>query len=144
RALLRAQGDQHPDDAVGAVAEAANEDWTAIISYRATGYVKDDDAGSMNAASILKDMRESAEQMNESRREKGVSEIEVVGWSKEPKYDRGSHTLSWAIIGKEKGTGQEFLNDTAIVFGRFGMMDCTVIGDVPKAEMLHGKLLKVS
>jgi uncharacterized membrane-anchored protein len=70
--------------------------WSVILSYSDEGYVKDDDAFSIQANALLREMKEPMREENEHRLREGFEPIELVGWALPPRYERESHKLIWA------------------------------------------------
>lgn len=141
--FLMEQGDKPEEGSLGLVAEE-NDDWFALLRYDDIGYVKDDEASSLNGDTLLNEIRTNTEKSNEERRQKGAATMQVVGWYQAPSYNNATHTLSWAVIGKESSSPNQVINYTSIVFGRHGIMDTTVVGDYAKAATLRPKLAQVN
>jgi uncharacterized membrane-anchored protein len=140
RQIEEEQGNK--DDSVLGIVQPAEEEWGAILRYKDVGYVRDSEADKMNADSMLEDYREGTKQQNEARKEAGDTEeqMEVVGWYKPPVYNRSTHTLSWAIIGRSMPSGHEVINCNSLVFGRHGYFETIVVGDNKQAAALGPKL----
>src|ERR1039458_5811020 len=60
--------------------------WAVTINYENGGYVKDDDAGKINYANLLKKMQEQAREASPGREKLGYPSIELVGWAAAPRY----------------------------------------------------------
>ena len=67
------------------------------------GYVKDDEAGELDAEQLLSVIRESTDAANEERVKHGFSTMRVEGWPEPPHYDKQLHHLVWGIKGSGKG-----------------------------------------
>ena len=99
--------------------------WQVLFRYSDDGYVKDDE--SIDADAILKNIRDSTEQANEERRNRGYDEMEVTGWQTPPHYDSQTHRLEWAIRGRDKRTNDEVVNFNTRILGRGGVMSVVLI-----------------
>lgn len=75
-----------------------NKNWFIVFRHYPVGYVKDDEKDSIDAAAILKAIREGTEQANKIRAEKGVPPLTIKGWYQEPYYDEETHNLTWIIL----------------------------------------------
>jgi uncharacterized membrane-anchored protein len=147
RQLLEQGGDGAGPGLLGMVVEpgaAESESWEVYLDHIDTGYIKDDEADRLNAEDLLNQMKDATREQNEERKRKGASALQVVGWYKAPTYDRAQHALLWAVIAQDEGSGQRVLNDTVVLLGRRGILVLTAVGRAEQADMLHGKLLRVS
>lgn len=99
--------------------------WQVFFSYRADGYVKDDEA--IDADAILKNIRDNTARTNQERRERGYDEMEVIGWQTPPHYDTQSHHLEWAINGRDEKTNDEIVNFNTRILGRGGVMSVVLV-----------------
>jgi uncharacterized membrane-anchored protein len=98
------------------------ESWAVVISYDEDGFVKDNDAATVNYDQLLRKMQEALRDANAERRRQGYPEIELVGWAEPPRYDSAAHKLFWA---KELRFGTEpthTLNYNVRVLGRRGVL----------------------
>jgi uncharacterized membrane-anchored protein len=143
--LLERSGEPADEYAVGAVTDEESKfDWTGLLRYVDCGYIKDDEADSLNADDLLTTIRENTEKENEERKQKGSPTMQVSGWYRPPAYNRATHRLTWSIIGQEQGGASRTVNLTAILLGRNGIMACTIVGDLKDAAQLQPKLDRVS
>jgi uncharacterized membrane-anchored protein len=99
--------------------------WEAYFSYSDDGYVKDDEK--IDADAILKNISEGTERANETRRQRGWDELEVVGWQTPPHYDPQTHRLEWAVIGRDKRTGSQTVNFNTRILGRGGVTSVVMV-----------------
>lgn len=86
-----------PNSAVEAVLLSPNDNGEVYFESYRNGYVPLDDWDKVDAKAMLQEMSESTEHHNKERVKKGLSEMHVVGWCKEPTLDRKSHTVYWAL-----------------------------------------------
>lgn len=107
------------------------KNWVVIFSYDPIGYVKDDEAKSIDQAAILQSIKEGTEEDNKRRQAQGVSLLHVTGWQEPPHYDPTTHNLVWAIAATEDG--KTIVNYNTRKLGRNGV---TSINLVTKPENL--------
>lgn len=93
--MLRKGGD-NVDSVVGVIGQKGKE-WLVIIEFDGDGYVDDDDADKLDAAELLKSYEEGTAAQNAVRRQNGIAELFVDGWSENPKYERAKHHLVWGL-----------------------------------------------
>jgi uncharacterized membrane-anchored protein len=101
------------------------ENWFVIFEFDPIGYVADDDQDALDAEEILGSIRAGTEAANEVRRERGWTEMNIVGWHEAPHYDARTNNLSWAIIG-ESADGRA-INRIVKLLGRRGVMTATLV-----------------
>jgi uncharacterized membrane-anchored protein len=130
--LLAAAGNVPDGSEVGLVAPAAeDESWFVVFDYQEVGYVRDDDKDKIDAAGILKGIREGTEEANEERKKNGIPGLHVVGWQEKPYYDASTNNLSWAILAKDDG-GDQVVNFNVRLLGRRGYVSATLVDDPTK------------
>ena len=97
--------------------------WCVIIEFQEDGYVKDNDADTINYSKLLKQMQEGAREANEERKKNGYPTVELVGWAKPPRYEKETHKFYWA---KELKFGdskdENTLNYNLRLLGRRGIL----------------------
>jgi uncharacterized membrane-anchored protein len=103
------------------------EDWMVVFSYNPIGYVKDDDASSIDKDAILKSIKESTDEDNDRRKSKGIPALEVEGWAEEPHYDVKTHNLVWAITATSDG--EKVVNYNTRKLGRNGVTSINLVID---------------
>lgn len=136
---LRAMGNQPGDDILGmVVATGEAADWLMVVRYVAAGYVKDEDARDWKADDLLANMREGTEQANAQRRERGIPEMEIVGWIEAPQYDAASHRLVWSLASRHKGGAatEQGVNYNTLMLGREGYVSMNLVADRDQIEAL--------
>lgn len=106
--------------------------WAVVIRYEACGYVKDDDAGEIDAAELKKGFIEAEESYNPERVKAGYGELWMVDWADVPRYDKERHIIFWAkrMSAKREGTPNDSLNYEARCLGRRGLLSLNAIGDM--------------
>jgi uncharacterized membrane-anchored protein len=119
------------------VSPFTDEGWGVVITFDADGYVKDDEAESLDYAKLLRTMQKETAESNEARQRAGYSPIELVGWAAPPRYDKASHKLYWA---KELNFGDDYentLNYNIRILGRRGVLVLNAVaemGQLPTVE----------
>ncbi len=101
------------------------KDWMVVFSYNPLGYVKDDEAKSLDKDAILKSIKEGTEEDNKQRQAKGIPPLEVTGWAEEPHYEPKTHYLVWAIAATSNG--KEVLNYNTRKLGREGVTSINLV-----------------
>lgn len=93
------------------------------ISYNNAGYVRDDDADSINYDELLKEIQKA---MKENSKATG-RDLECIGWAWQPSYDKAAHTLMWARL--LRFGDQETINFDMRILGKDGFVTITAIAD---------------
>jgi uncharacterized membrane-anchored protein len=101
--------------------------WFVVFSYDATGYVKDDEKSSLDAAAILETLQEGTEAGNQIRRRRGWEELLLLGWSRSPYYDEATNNLTWSTRVKSKSDTDETINHSVRLLGRGGVMNADLV-----------------
>lgn len=109
------------------------EAWGVIITYEEEGYVKDDEAKSLDYGALLKQMKEGTLEANKQRQEQGYEPIELIGWAAPPHYDQANHKLYWAKELKFGDSPEHTLNYNIRALGRRGVL---VLNAVSAADQL--------
>ncbi|MFO1172830.1 MAG: DUF2167 domain-containing protein [Hyphomicrobiaceae bacterium] len=107
------------------------EAWGATISYVAEGYVKDDDAKSLDYNELLSQMQAGTDENNAERTKAGYDPIKLIGWASPPYYDQAQHKLHWAKELKFGTAETNTVNYDVRVLGRNGYLELSFITDVP-------------
>jgi len=113
-----------------AVTDSAS--WAVIVSYDEDGYVKDDEAASINYDKLLRDMQESTRDRNEARKEAGYAPVMLLGWAARPHYDSASHKLYWAKELQFGDEGERTLNYDVRALGRRGVLVLSAVATMPQ------------
>jgi uncharacterized membrane-anchored protein len=99
--------------------------WGARFSFKADGYVKDDEK--IDADALLASIKTGTSEANKARRERGWDEMEVLGWQAVPHYDTQTNRLEWAVSGKDLKSNTEIVNLNTRILGRGGVMSVVLI-----------------
>jgi uncharacterized membrane-anchored protein len=137
--LLEALGNRIGNEHQGMIVSTTdNADWFVAVSFSKSGYVKDDDAKDWNADKLLKQITEGTEETNKIRKEKGIPEMEIVGWIEPPAYDAGSHRLVWSLASKDKGSASadQGVNYNTLALGRDGYISMNMVTGKDSIEAL--------
>ncbi len=96
--------------------------WAVIIEYTEDGYVKDDEAGSLDYDKLLKQMQKATEDANGARSKDGYAPMHLKGWAEKPYYDKETHKLHWAKELFVDGDHGSSLNYNIRILGRKGVL----------------------
>lgn len=102
--------------------------WAVVVWWDDSGYVKDDDARSINYDEMLVQMQEDTREGNKARQKQGYPTVELLGWAEQPHYDDTKKTLYWAKRLKFEGTDEPQLNYNMRVLGRRGVLELNPLG----------------
>jgi uncharacterized membrane-anchored protein len=125
------------------VSPASPESWGVVISYEEDGYVKDDDAASINYNDLLKEMKESTSASSEERKKAGYEAIELVGWAEQPHYDKAAHKLYWAKELKFGDSPDHTLNYDIRALGRRGVLSLNAVAAMGQLPMVRTDMQQV-
>jgi uncharacterized membrane-anchored protein len=101
--------------------------WFAVFQFDQSGYVKDDEK--IDAAELLKKIKESDGPSNEERKRLGLSALYTDGWAVEPHYDSQTKRLEWGLRLRDD-KGQMAVNYTSRILGRTGVMRAILVTDL--------------
>lgn len=104
---------------------AKEDDYFLVFSFNDIGYVKDDDKAALDANVILASIRAGTEAANAERRNRGWSEMQIIGWLRPPAYDQQTHRLGWAVSASSEG--EQVANYDTRVLGRRGVMSVKLV-----------------
>lgn len=125
---LLKQGGESYEDIVGAVFRKGSS-WSVLISVEDSGYVSDDDAGQLDADTLLSQIKIGTAAQNQKRREVGTSELIIDDWTAKPSYDRTKHHLVWGLAAHD--ADGKVVNFNTRVLGRYGVVSVNLI-DAPE------------
>ncbi len=111
------------------LSKSGKDSYFAIYEFEEVGYIKDASKEKIDADEILTGLKEGTEAANKERKERGWSEMHVLGWESPPAYNAETQRLEWAI--KAQGGEGEIVNYFTRVLGRKGVMKVTVVCDTP-------------
>jgi uncharacterized membrane-anchored protein len=116
------------------------DSWCVVVSYDEDGYVKDDDAASIDYTELLKEMQEGTREASKQRVKDGYPAIELVGWAARPSYDRQSHKFFWAKELKFSGSEGNTLNYNLRILGRGGVLVLNVVAGMAQLEQVQASV----
>lgn len=111
-----------------------------IIRYDNCGYVKDDDANSVDYDKMMKDIHEEEKEENPKLPEE--SRLYTKGWEFTPKYLSGSHALVWAKrLTKENGF--EWVNYDMRILCKDGLVSLMAVLDTEDSQEVKVKEMDI-
>lgn len=108
--------------------------WAVVVSFEKSGYVKDNEAASLDYAKLLKQMQESTHEANAEREKQGYPTVELVDWATQPHYDQASHKIYWAKQIRFGGSSEDTLNYCIRALGRHGVLELNAVASM---DQLH-------
>ena len=115
----------------------ADDAWCVVLDFQEDGYVKDDDAESINYDKLLKEMKGATRDASQERVRNGYPSIELVGWAATPRYDRQTHKFYWAKEIKFAGSEENTLNYNLRVLGRRGILVLNAIANMSQLAQIE-------
>lgn len=124
------------------VSPLSESGWGVVITYDESGYVKDNDADSINYDDLLKDMKEASAAASEERVKQGYGPMTLIGWAEHPSYDKNTHKYYWA---KEFSTSapENSLNYNIRVLGRKGVLVLNAIAGMKQITEIKQEMKSV-
>lgn len=109
-----------------------------LLSFEPVGYIRDDDAKAWDPDEMLNSLKEGTEAANQERRQRGIPELEVLGWAEVPVYSAGNHQLRWSATARDKGSQQRnyTINYKTLALGREGYLGLNLITDTDNVNRL--------
>jgi len=99
--------------------------WFVTYEYEPSGYVKDDEKSSLDAAKMLATLREGQAEGNKERRRQGWDELTLDGWIREPYYDEKTNNLTWAM--RVISPNDTSVNHSVRLLGRRGVLKVDLV-----------------
>ncbi|MBR5717030.1 MAG: DUF2167 domain-containing protein [Bacteroidales bacterium] len=118
------------EDLLGVLVPSENEyfyqiDVAYVISYDNCGYIRDNDAKSVDYDELLERMKEDFKDNNKSLPE--ANRCELIGWAVPPHYDSVNHALVWArTLAFQHG---ETVNYDIRILGKDGYVSVNAVVD---------------
>lgn len=132
--ILSAHGHVHTDSEQGILgSEDPTAEWRAYIDYEASGYIKDDEK--VDAAELLKALREGQDEINVERVKQGHPALHVGDWSESPHYDRSKHHLVWGVRVRAGDEASGSVNYNTRILGRRGYISLNLVTDESSIEL---------
>ena len=124
--LVKLWGNPEQKDPLGmlipAKCDLIDDCWAVVITYEEDGFVRDNDAETINYDDLLKQMQKEIAEVNPERKKQGYPSVELVGWAAKPRYDHESHKLYWAKNLKFEDSKNNTLNYNVRLLGRRGVL----------------------
>jgi uncharacterized membrane-anchored protein len=145
--ITKLWGNPPHDDPLGMLVPAGDmlkAGWGVIITYEEDGYVKDNDAASINYDDLLKQIQKSISDANPERKKQGYPTFQLVGWAAPPRYDHETHKLYWAKNLKFDAEDENTLNYNIRMLGRRGVLVLNAVAtmeQLPEIEQNTPKIL---
>jgi uncharacterized membrane-anchored protein len=130
--LLSALGNRPGEGLLGLVLPEAGEDWLVVLRLYKSGFIKDGDAKDWKADELLAGLKAGTEEVNKERRERGIPEMEIIGWIEPPAYDAGTNRLAWSLSSKHKGdpgNAAQGVNYNTYALGRESYISMNLVTD---------------
>lgn len=125
--MLKFTGNIPGDNECGVIG-TEDLNWWVLFRFDEIGYVKDDEKDEIDADKLLKQERSFEKESNEMRRERGLDELFIEGWAKEPFYNEETNNLEWALL-LRSSSGSTTVNYNSKNLGRKGVMDVVLLCD---------------
>jgi uncharacterized membrane-anchored protein len=107
--------------------------WFVVLTYRGSGYVKDDERESIDPDQLLKTLRQGNKAGNAERERRGWETLEIDGWQRAPYYDEKTNNLTWGIR-IISASGDTTINHSVRLLGRGGVMEVELVAGPAMAE----------
>jgi uncharacterized membrane-anchored protein len=138
----------HSADSLGmlmpdGVSPLDSDSWAVIMTYEPDGYVSDKDAENINYTELLSQMQKSVALANDERQKGGYEPVHLIGWAKEPRYDKQTHKLYWA---KELKFGSQLantLNYDIRMLGREGVLVLNAVAGISQLAEIEQATPKI-
>lgn len=137
--ILDAMGNSTDSELVGMVVGEGN--WFVVVDYSPSGYIKDEEAKDWDVDGMLDNLKDGTEAQNKMRRDRGIAEMEVVGWVEPPRYESATHRLIWSLSSKDKGAPADSdrgINYNTYLLGREGYVSMNLVTGLSEVEGLKG------
>ncbi len=115
----------------------AGSAWAVVITYGEDGYVKDNDASSIDYAKLLTQMKEGMQEANKERQKGGYPPIDLIGWAAPPRYDQATHKLYWAKELKFGDSPEHTLNYSIRILGRRGVLVLNAVAPMEQLKQVE-------
>ncbi len=125
------------------IGPADDESWGVVITYDEDGYVKDDEAASINYNDLLKEMQEGTREANQERIKQGYEAVELIGWAAPPRYDKEAHKLYWAKELSFGGATEHTLNYDIRALGRRGVLSLNAVAAMSQLQKIEKDMRQV-
>jgi uncharacterized membrane-anchored protein len=114
--------------------------WAVFLTYIDEGHVDDADATKIDYDDMFKEMKKSAEDNNDARKEAGFTPLHLVKWAEPPRYDAATKKLYWAKEIDFEGSPVHTLNYDVRVLGREGVLSMEAVARIDQLELIRGEM----
>ncbi|WP_413989689.1 DUF2167 domain-containing protein [Labrys okinawensis] len=124
-----------------------NAQWGAVVTFKGTGYVSDEDSKTADYDAIITQMREGEAEENAARVKQGYEPVHIVGWAQHPSYDPQHHSIVWAQDLRFGTQKDDTLNYDVRVLGRRGYVSLNMVStmsQLPDVDIGAKKLATVA
>jgi uncharacterized membrane-anchored protein len=128
------------------VSPLVREGFAIVLDYEAIGYVSDEDAEKIDYSELLRDMQDRTREANKQRVANGYESLELLGWARQPYYDKASKKLYWAKRLRFGNAVDETLNYNIRILGRRGVLNLNVVAGMealPWIDRQNGDILSM-
>jgi uncharacterized membrane-anchored protein len=140
--FMRVLGNKVGDGFIGLILPSDEQaGWIVAANFENSGYIRDDDAKSWQVDELLNTLRRSTEEINRARAERGLGELEVVGWAEAPLYDEDAHRLVWSLAVRGKGApadAPQSVNYNTYALGREGYVSLNLVTALDEIDRRKG------
>lgn len=143
--MMRAMGNGDDPSRLGIILMPDNKGMV-IPRFVASGYIKDDEARDWKADELLESIRTGTEESNKERVARGISEMDVLGWTQKPAYDSSTHRLTWGIESRDKDSlpnAEHGVNFNTYLLGREGYLSMNLVSSMPELAANKPQLEKL-
>ncbi|MFA7335292.1 MAG: DUF2167 domain-containing protein [Candidatus Obscuribacterales bacterium] len=143
-AFLKEQGSSG-EGVLGIIAPQKDspETYFVVCRYEDCGYVTEDDADKINANDLLNSFKESNKEQNEERIAQKIQPYYVGGWAEQPRYDKASHQMIWAIEVKDVDSADapvDTINYNTRMLGRRGVLSMNLVTEPKELDLGKAKV----
>lgn len=110
--------------------------WGVIIYYEEDGYIKDEDANSIDYDELMETMQDETVEQNKARRSAGYSGYELKGWAEAPYYDMEAKKLYWAKELLFDESDESTLNYDIRILGRNGFLQMNAVAGISQLDQV--------
>ncbi len=121
----------------------SDDSWAVIITFKDDGYIKDDDAASIDYTKLMAQMKEGTAKASKERVKQGYPAIELIGWAAPPRYDSKEKKLYWAKEIKFGDSREHTLNYDFRLLGRRGVLSLNAVASMGQLKMIEAHTAEI-
>ncbi len=107
-----------------------------LVSYDPRGFVTDDDSGSIDSDSIMRDLQQSLDAANPAARRAGQPAVRLLRWAQPPAYDPDARKLSWGRLLQAEGATAPTLNYDVRILAADGVLVLQAVAAAKEPEKI--------